>query len=362
MADSASSDSMQFEMSDRFDDPRWDAFLAGTPLGHFQQSSLWAQVKAAEGWRCIRYCMRRKGELCGGWQLLWKESRLGRIGYISKGPVFADRTGIVTAMNQLQDVLAQNRIRAITVQPPDDDPALTDILSSEGFITDPTDRVVRCTLVNDLTGGPAAVEDAIYSDTRRRVRQGRRRGMVVRCGTAEDLGAFFELMVKTCRRQGVLPNPPSLASVQRLWEVFSNRGLIHLFIAQFEGKIVAGLLCIQFGQIFTLWKKGWSGEHGDKRPNELLTHAALIAGASAGFAIADFAAFPLDMGALLIAGGTPSPELQKSRHFFNRDFGGRPKILPPAQVFIRNRLLRKTVRRVVTSRVASASFNWLGTK
>src|SRR5689334_11430067 len=69
------------------EDADWDTFLQRSPLGQFQQSSIWAQAKASEGWSPVRILLTVGQNLVGGFQLLWKRSRLGRIGYVSKGPV-----------------------------------------------------------------------------------------------------------------------------------------------------------------------------------------------------------------------------------------------------------------------------------
>ena len=35
-------------------DASWDEFLMKTPMGQFQQSSMWAQVKEVDGWESLR--------------------------------------------------------------------------------------------------------------------------------------------------------------------------------------------------------------------------------------------------------------------------------------------------------------------
>ena len=74
-------------LSEADDDPVWDAFLLGTPLGQFQQSSAWARVKRLEGWRATRFMVTAGERIVTGFQILWK-TRFGlRFGYVSKGPV-----------------------------------------------------------------------------------------------------------------------------------------------------------------------------------------------------------------------------------------------------------------------------------
>ena len=73
-------------------DTFWDDFLSQTPLGQFQQSTIWARAKHSEGWRSVRVLFTVEDVLVGGFQLLERSSLWGRIGYVSKGPVIlADR-------------------------------------------------------------------------------------------------------------------------------------------------------------------------------------------------------------------------------------------------------------------------------
>jgi len=48
-------DGMTVAFSQSLADPDWDAFLQTTNLGQYQQSSMWARYKAADGWQPLRY-------------------------------------------------------------------------------------------------------------------------------------------------------------------------------------------------------------------------------------------------------------------------------------------------------------------
>ena len=57
------------------DDGRgWDDFLARVPRPPYQQSSVWARVKAAQGWRSALVTLTRDGSVHGGAQLLYRSS------------------------------------------------------------------------------------------------------------------------------------------------------------------------------------------------------------------------------------------------------------------------------------------------
>ena len=65
----------------------WDDLLCRSGLGQFQQATFWMQAKRAQGWKPIRAIVTLDGEPVGGFQVLWRRSWLGRIAYVSKGPV-----------------------------------------------------------------------------------------------------------------------------------------------------------------------------------------------------------------------------------------------------------------------------------
>ena len=68
------------------DDDRsaWDAFLVKVPRAPYQQSSLWAKVKAGQGWRSARMTVTRDGSIHAGAQLLYRAIPLaGAVGFVA---------------------------------------------------------------------------------------------------------------------------------------------------------------------------------------------------------------------------------------------------------------------------------------
>src|SRR5579863_7646085 len=67
----------------------WDGYLRGSGQGQFQQSSIWAEVKQSDGWHAVRVVLEQEGITIGGFQLLWRHTRFGRMGFLNKGPVLS---------------------------------------------------------------------------------------------------------------------------------------------------------------------------------------------------------------------------------------------------------------------------------
>ncbi|MCC7373156.1 MAG: GNAT family N-acetyltransferase [Verrucomicrobiales bacterium] len=324
------------------EDELWDWFLQSTPLGSFQQSSLWGRVKARERWTPFRSVVRADGRLVGGYQWLERKGRLGRIAYVSKGPVVERESASDVAL-VLDDLLRHARARRVTalvLQPPDVSVIGDELLKPRGFVVEDLMKVITSTLVVDLTGGIERVESGIRKSTRVEIRQARRRGACVRVGGVSDATRFFELMASTCVRQGVSPNPPSPDAVREILESFGARGCVRLTFAECEGEWVAGILALLFGSKIYIWKKGWNGKHGRLYPNALLYQESFEWACSQGYREVDFMGLDRRTAEALLGGQALSGDALQSRDQFHLGFGGQPRLLPSSYLWIANPAVR----------------------
>lgn len=338
------------------EDEGWDAFLQSTPLGQYQQSSMWARAKATEGWSVVRLLLTAEEEIIGGFQVLYKFSWWGGIGYVSKGPVMQQTSELSAglALDLLQRACTRLRLRALVVQLPDECEDGPWGLAGRGFLNYTAGKVIESTWLIGLGSKRGGMDRAMTANTRREARQAIRRGVSVRQGKREDLPVFFEMMRSSCRRQKTMPNPGDVAFLYSLWDTSEPRNCIRLFLAEYEGVPLGGLMCIPFGRIMYAWKKGWSEAGSAHRPNELLNYDCLKWSAENGFDSVDFGAFDDEMALALLRGKPISEECKASRHFFNVRFGGRPVILPPAMIYIPNPLLRLAYRIVFSRKLRKA--------
>jgi peptidoglycan pentaglycine glycine transferase (the first glycine) len=330
-------------LSYEFEDPAWDDFLDSIPLGHFQQSSTWSRVKQPEGWKPIRFTVKDRGRIIGGFQILSRKSKLGSIGYVTKGPVVHPETpeNCRRIISKLFEVVRERRLLALIVQPPDGSSILSDYVKEAPFSRNSFVRVVQTTLCNDLTQGSEKIISGLSESTRKNTRRAARRGVTVREGKREDLPRFFELMRQTCERQKTQPNPADLPSLQALWDALAPSRRLRITVAEAEGRIIAVLLSIVFGGALTLWKKGSDATEHHRHPNEALILEALEWGANHGLRYADFAALRRDIAESVLRGEALTEEQMRARDNFNLGFGGAPRYLPEATVYIANPLLRR---------------------
>lgn len=322
----------------------WDRFLEATPEGQFQQASGWAKVKARDGWSVERRLHGPEAAPIGGFQLLWKRSRLGRIGYVSKGPVVAaDRPEAGPELvDRLIATAREIGLRALVVQPPDDTRLAPGELDRRGFLPYALPSVIRTTAVLPLADGPEAVARRMDRQARREWRVAEKRGVRFRWGGREDLSVFFEMMCESARRQQSSPNPARLDLLEALWDELAGRAFLGL--AEHEGKIVAGLLLVGFGRRLNFWKKGWRSEDPKLFANCLLNAEALVWGAHGAYDFADFAAMAPEVAETLLAGKRLNDEQNRGRDRFNLRLGAGPRKLPPAQLLAPSAPIRALLR------------------
>ncbi len=318
----------------------WERFLAGHPLAQYQQSVRWARVKEGEGWRAWLHTWGAGADLAGGFQLLVKTTRLGRIGFINKGPVLAEETpgGIDQALARVVRAVRSLGLRALILQPADRSRIRSEDLVRHGFCRAPVPGIIDATLIASLEGEAEAIRGRVGRSARREARRAVEKGVQVVEGARADLPRFFELMCHTCRRQGVAPNPSSVDSLYRRWDAFAPD--IRVLFAKVRGELVAGLLLLRFGKCCTFEKKGWNEKFPEAHPNTLLNVEAMIRAAEWGCTCVDFGAMDRALAERMLKGEEVEAELSRTRYAFNVRLGAQPVLLTPAQIYLPNRWQR----------------------
>lgn len=331
-------------------DASWDDFLMKTPLGQFQQSSMWAHVKEVDGWECLRVVATRNDQIIGGFQILWRGTFLGRIGYVSKGPIAVPETpGMIERLAvMMRNEAEKHKILALIVQPPDESLMTLAILSRHNFVQSNPMKVIESTYLIDVKMDIGLREEKFSKTTRWKIRKAQKNGVLIREGDISDIPVFFNLMLATCKRQGAAPNPSSVDALRTLWKTFLQQGCVRLTLAVCNDNIIAANLYLLFGNRVTFLKKGWSGHQVNLFPNELLTYEGIQwSRQHKDYNQFDFAGINRGIAEALIAGRALSAEQKISRDIFQLHFGGVPKLLPPARIWIANSFVRFVYNHVV---------------
>ena len=159
--------------------------------------------------------------------------------------------------------------------------ATSAMLESLGWRTSAEQIQFSNTLLLDLERQEDELLSAMKQKTRYNVRLSARRGVSVRSIGAGDspperdaaLSLFYQLYAETGRRDGFVIRPPEY--YRDAWGSFLERGLAHLFLAEFEGEAIAGLNLFFFGS--TAWYMYGASSNRERRrmPNYLLQWEAI---------------------------------------------------------------------------------------
>ena len=291
----------------------WDQYAALSPGGHVMQSSAWARIREAQGWR-PEYV--RVGEPLPLALVLWRRTPLGQLGYVPRGPIVApgDRDGLARALGALAS-LARDRGAVFVKIDPELPPDEAAALRATGFRRGEDIQPVLATLELELGG---RTDDELLAgfdkDTRWSVRQADKRGVAVReASTDEDLRVFHELYALTGQRARFITR--TWEYYRLVWRTLLDARLARLWLAETAGEVVAGAMTWRCGER-DLYQYGATNEAGRRCfAAYALQWRALTAARERGATRYDFGGIPADL--------SDTSDTMHGPYLFKKGFGGR---------------------------------------
>jgi peptidoglycan pentaglycine glycine transferase (the first glycine) len=218
------------------------------------QTTPWGDLKSRFGWSAERIALTSPSQvIVAGAQILYRRLPLGlgTLAYIPKGPLVdwgdAEETAQLVTLNRV--TRARGAI-ALTIEPNLPDTAeYADRLTRAGFVPGAATVQPRRTLLVDLTPDEADILAAMKSKTRYNIRLAARKGVTVRRGAAADVETFNRLMAITgARGRFGVHSPPYYHAA---FELFDQAGRVALFLAEYQGEPLSGLMAFALGH--TAW-------------------------------------------------------------------------------------------------------------
>ncbi|MCR4430428.1 MAG: aminoacyltransferase [Tepidanaerobacteraceae bacterium] len=259
----------------------FDKFMAYGPKGHVLQSYEWGEVKRRTGWQPIRMLVTENAEPVAGISILKRRLPIPGfkkcIFYAPRGPVadFSDRETLKFLLSKIKELAAMHGAIMLKIDPdiksPDEN--ASNALKSLGFILREGGKnfegvqprfVFRLPLDKPLDD----IFASFHEKTRYNIRLASRKGVAVKEGSREDLKPFYEILQETCIRDKFLVR--GFDYFEALWDEMVEKGLAKLFMAEYEGRYIAGTIAFIFGD------KAWyiygasSNEHRNVMPNYAL--------------------------------------------------------------------------------------------
>lgn len=312
-------------------DSEWDNFLETRPDGCYQQSSLWAKVKASGGWKQLRLLVKENGEIVGGAQVLLRSLRsFGSVGYVSKGPVFASNDPEIQEffLNQLDRVAKAEHILFLKIQPPYSEEDLAERLLKRGALLSETAVVSQATARVDICSEPDAILDHMPRKKRQDIRRAERRGVTVREGTEADMATFHYLVKAHGDRQNYHPYAQNFR--HNVWSIFGPGDHSCLLLAEYQEQTLAAMIVISFGDVVFALFIGDSGCHKDLNAHSVLHWKAMLWGKERNCAWYDFGGISVATATAIIK-NEPIPDTRSGRlDRFKMSFGSQVLLRPGA--------------------------------
>ena len=257
------------------DDPgvAWDAFVAAAPTGHLMQSRAWASVRSDTGWTPLFLRLEDGTGIQAAALLLCRRLPGTKISllYMPRGPVLdwsqADQVEQLT--RALQQVACEQGAFLVQADPavPEERLEVHEALTRMGFrrvekqglfrILQPA-HVMRIPM--ERYGGPDGLLAALPHKTRYNIGLAERKGVVVIPRTDRDAVQVFHRLLWEGGRRKRFP-VRSLRFHEAIWRYCVQTGLGEYLFAEYEGKLLAAIQVLRFGQISWYMYGGSSGEH-----------------------------------------------------------------------------------------------------
>ena len=323
----------------------WDRFVAGMPGSDVAQLSSWAVVRRDAGFRPLHVFAYQDGRLVGG--VLVLERRLpviGRIGYVSSGPLVSAGVPRGPVVNRLGDAmhrLARTRLHALFVQPPADGGDVSADLRDRGFRRSESGIAPAASIRVDLRRDVEELRRCLGKANRRRTRLWAERGVIIRRGSYDDVPFVADLVARTAEHKSF--EPLSLEYIQTLYRTLDAEQHVAVFVAELDGSPVAALLCTGCGGVIKQRLAGMDRSERARREGvtaAAVWHAMLWAKAG-GYHTYDFGGISARAARILLDGRRDAATQLTGTEQFKASFGGEVYLNPEPVELLASPLLRR---------------------
>jgi peptidoglycan pentaglycine glycine transferase (the first glycine) len=173
----------------------------------------------------------------------------------------------------------------------------------------------KAVMLLDLGPDEEKLLAAFRSKWRYNVRLAERKGVEVGQASRAELTVFYDREVETARRDRFLIR--GRPNFETLFDHLEPPGHIAMFLARFEGKPIAGALCMGFGPRLTYVYGASSNEHRNVMPNHLMQWHMIRWAKERGYGIYDF------RGVSPVRNGEPVESHLAGLNRFKEGFGAR---------------------------------------
>jgi len=230
----------------------WNEAVTQLPYGHILQSFEWGEFKGKYGWTPTRLLFEEDSQVRAAASVLCRQLPHFplRVMYVPKGPLldYGDGQLLGYVLASLEELARAQRAIFIKMDPDVrlEKDQVIGTLRARGWRSSSEQIQFRNTILIDLRHSEDELLASMKAKTRYNIRLAARRGVKVRVGGPDDLPLFHEMYAETGRRDDFIIRP--FAYYQDAWGAFIEAGLACLFLAEYAGEPLAGLIAFRFGQ------------------------------------------------------------------------------------------------------------------
>jgi lipid II:glycine glycyltransferase (peptidoglycan interpeptide bridge formation enzyme) len=146
----------------------------------------------------------------------------------------------------------------------------------------------------DISPDEESVFNSFHSKTRYNIRLATKKGVTIKTDcTKADLPAFYEVLKETTERDNFLVR--SYSYFEDMYDYLVPAGMAKLFLAEFEGKVIAGTLALNIGEKAWYLYGASSNSYRNVMPNYLIQWTMIQWAKSLGCTLYDFRGVPGDL-------------------------------------------------------------------
>jgi len=290
------------KLLDKTERERFDQFMARHPKGHVLQTWGWGDLKSKTGWKPWRLVLENeKGEIVAGISIL--ERKIPVVGipifYASRGPVLdtKDHQLFDALLREVKKLAKQRGAIFLKIDPdiPSSDKELENYLKSRGFRSAETGKGFegvqpKYVFRLDISPDEETLMAQMHQKTRYNVKLAIKKGVKIRIGTKADLPEFYRVLKETTERDKFLVRAYSY--FEDMYDELHSVGMLELFLAEYEGKIIAGTLALIIGEKAWYLYGASSNSHRNVMPNYLIQWEMIRWAKSRGCTLYDFRGVP----------------------------------------------------------------------
>lgn len=279
---------------------RYNEFVSSHPRGHFLQLWEWGQVKEGMGWEKLPLILEEDGEIRGTLLILKRNLPLPgvkkSIFYSPRGPVVAADNLVFhqQLFSGARRVASEHGAIFLKLDPDveKDNEIFKSILRQCNFKQNQTGmnfEGVQPRFVFRLDLNPSEIKlmENMHSKWRYNIRLASKKGVKIReAENKDDLKIFYDILLETAHRDQFLVR--GYEYFEWIWDFMVINNYARIFLAENEGKIIAGTLAMVTGDKAWYLYGASSNNSRNVMPNYLLQWSMIQWARRKGCSLYDF--------------------------------------------------------------------------